>query len=175
MRKFGLFGLVVVSTLAGSAALADGVSVAGVYSTKHKATIDGSTTEVNGFLSIDSDGRMTVYAARRGTTTGKDCYFIPSGNTVNSLLQGRTLVAGTSPSGEPAYQVQLGEDSFGIITQPDAQTGRYRWYFHSGKDDSTATVAGAGHIINSGDNSFSLTVPSLAAFTPTDIHMQRCE
>jgi len=175
MRKFGLFGLAIAGALAGSAALADGVSVAGVYSTKHKATIDGSTTEINGFLAIDGDGRMTVYAARQGYTTGKDCYFIPSGNTINSLLQGQTLVPGTSPSGEPDYEVKLGEDTFGIITQPDSQTGRIRWFFHSGQDDSTATVTGAGHTVNADGHSFSITVPSLAAFTPTDIHMQRCE
>ena len=165
-----------VFALAGSAVAGDAVSIAGVYSTKHKLNItDGSKVEINGLLYIDSDGEIAVYGMRKSTATGKDCYYLASHDAVNAKLQGATLVAGTAPTGEPDYEVKVGNDTFGIFAQPDPKTGKFRWFYHRADDDSLATVVGPEHTVNTGDVSYSITGPKLEGVSLTDIRMQRCE
>lgn len=162
-----------VLAFAGTAMAAD-VGVAGIYSTRHKVNItDGSKVEIDGYLYIDSDGTMSVYGARTSTHTGKECYYPAGKSAVNYELQGRKLVAGTGPDGQPDYEVKLGEDTFGIYAQADAK-GAFRWFYHRGQDDSVATVSGPEHTVNTGEQSFSLTGPRVDALTVTDIRMQLC-
>ncbi len=176
MGKFGLFGLVIAGALAGSVAAGDGVSIAGIYSAKHKVNITGgSNVEINGYLAIGSDGEITAYGSRNSIKTGKECYFLVTKSYVNYGLQGRKLVAGTAPNGEPDYEVKLGEDTFGIFVEPDSKTGNFRWFYHRAADDATATVTGPEHTINTGNDSFTITGPRLASMSETDIRMQRCD
>lgn len=178
MRAFNLLRLITAASalaLTGSAFAAD-VSIAGVYSTKHKVNItDGSKVEIQGMLSIDRDGDITVYGMRVSTATGKDCYYLASHDAVNAQLQGHTLSAGTAPNGEPDYETKIGADTFGIYTQPDPQTGKARWFFHRADDDSLATVSGPEHTVNTNGVSYSITLPRLENVSATDIRMQRCE
>lgn len=154
----------------------ESISIAGVYSAKHKVNFtDGSKAEIDSYLAIAPDGEITAYGSRNSVKTGKECYFLVTKSYVNYALQGRTLVAGTAPDGEPDYEVKLGEDRFGIFTQPDSRTGNFRWFYYRGADDATATVTGPGHTINIGNESFSITGPRLASMSDTDIKIQRCD
>ena len=176
--RTNLLRLITASTalaLAGSAVAAD-VGIAGVYSTKHKLNItDGSKVEIEGMMSIDRDGDITVYGMRKSTATGKSCYYLASHDAVNAKLQGHTLVAGTAPNGEPDYETKVGADTFGIYTQPDKETGKLRWFYHRADDDSLATVSGPEHTVNTGETSYSITLPRIEGMSVTDIRMQRCD
>jgi hypothetical protein len=179
MREFNLFRVITAVsalTLAGSAFAGESVSIAGVYSAKHKVNFtDGSKAEINGYLSIAPDGEITAYGSRNSVKTGKECYFLVTKSYVNYALQGQTLVAGTAPNGERDYEVKLGQDRFGIFAEPDSKTGNFRWFYYRGADDATATVTGPEHTINTGNDSFSITGPRLASMSETDIRMQRCD
>ena len=179
MRKFDLFRVITAASvlvLAGSAVAGDGVSIAGIYSTRHKVNIvDGSKVEIDGYLAIDRDGEISVYGARKSGATGKECYYPAGKSAVNYQLQGRTLVAGTAPNGEPDYEVKIGEDTFGIFVEPDPKTGKFRWFYYRAADDATATVTGPEHTVNTGAESFSITGPRVTTLSMTDVQMARCD
>jgi len=122
-----------------------GNGIAGLFSAAHLvSTVDGKV-RVKDFVNIDRNGKITAYA--QGTSpAGQECYLLASGGDTNATLQGRTLVSGKSPQGDPDYETKIGDDTFGILVEPD-NNGELQWFFHMGKPDRTIKVRGAGHTV----------------------------
>jgi hypothetical protein len=147
------------------------VSVAGLYSTEHYADACRKIKE-EGYINIDEDGKMTVYGENSHASIDV-CYRLSSGREANATLQGRTLVPGISWKGEPDYQVKVGDDTFGILTEPGSD-GNVRWSFHSGKRNSSVNVAGIWNVVNAGDNLYTISGPPLTSPTLSELQAMKC-
>ncbi|WP_167338355.1 hypothetical protein [Paraburkholderia oxyphila] len=152
-------------------------SLAGVYSTAHPLTVDGVKVQTDGFIEIEPNGRITAFE-RDGegpASVGNGCYRRASGTATNAGLQGRILTSGISPRGDGVYQTLAGNgDIFGILVE-QGTNGGMRWFFHSGRANSTVTINGNKNVVNSTDkSSYSISGPALASPTPEQLHSMLC-
>lgn len=156
---------------------ADVSDLAGVYSSAHLVTVGGVKVLTNGYLEIDRAGHVTAFEQRGEgpTSTGSGCYVLAGGTATNAGLQGRILVPGVSPQGEPAFITRAGDDdSFGILARPAAD-GQMRWFFHWQKPNSTVTVAGIRNVVNAaGGATYSISWPAVASITPEQLRGMLC-
>lgn len=160
---------VLAASLLGGCASTGGGSIAGLYSTSHNSGVPGAKIAGNGYIDIDPTGAITVYTQQPGA----GCYRLASGNDTNARLQGLKLTPGSSPKGEPDYQVMVEDDVFGILTEP-SPNGTFRWFFHGGAKNNTVTVVGMGNLVNARTGSYSISGPPVAASTLAQVLAMRC-
>ncbi|MFL9874019.1 energy transducer TonB [Paraburkholderia megapolitana] len=152
-------------------------SFAGLYSSAHTVTINGVRTPTNGYIEIDRDGRIAAFEqdGEGPISVGSGCYRPAVGTATNAGLQGRILTPGVSPRGDAVYQTLAGDgDTFGILVEP-AASGEMRWFFHSGRGNSTVTINGKKNVVNSeNQSSYSISGPALASPTPEQLRNMLC-
>ena len=116
-----------------SVATATTVNIAGMYSASYVTTINGSPLTTQDYLYIAPNGLVNVYLYQDdgSVSPGRNCYLLASGQQVDAPLQNAILVAGTSPSGVPDYEIKMANgDTFGIIAQADSNK-TYPWFIKS--------------------------------------------
>lgn len=150
--------------------------MAGLYSSAHPATLNGSKIEQDGYVNILPNGSMIAYAYRNGGSSllNLGCYQPATYPDANSGLQGHVLSFGKAPSGEAAYLARIGDDTFGILVQPD-DAGNMRWFFHWGQNNSTVTIDGTKNVVRASQGlSYSISGPKLTSPTNAQLQARMC-
>lgn len=149
-----------------------GVSIAGLYSAGHRISTSEGKVKVDDFVNIDRDGKVEVYV-QGADAAGKECYLPASGDEPNSPLQGRTLTQGESPNGERDYETKIGDDTFGILAQPD-NSGNLQWFFHLAKPNRTIKFTGAANTILIAGQFYGLGGKALTSPTLDQLRATQC-
>jgi hypothetical protein len=136
-------------------------SLSGLYSAAHPVTVEGKRVEVDAYLNIDRNGRLTAYSVPENGAGGA-CYRLAAGTDTNAGLQGLLLKPATAPTGDPSFEVQAGVDRFGILAKPSPE-GNVLWYLHSDAHNNTVNVHGLRNIVTDGPHSFSISGAPLSA------------
>jgi len=163
-------------TISGCVAGGGGIPVAGLYSSAHPVTLNGSKVEQDGYVDILPNGSIVAYAYTNGGSSALNlgCYRPATYPDANSGLQGRVLSLGKAPSGEEAYLAVIGDDTFGILVKPD-NAGHMRWFFHWGQNNSTVTVDGSKNVVQAAEGrSYSISGPKLTSPTIAQLQASMC-
>ena len=120
--------------------------VPGLYKIAHQTS--GAQT-IGGYLMIGKDGKMAVYAGKRGKFADgrSECYVLASGTDVDAMMQGQTLRPGKAPGGEPDHELTIDRTRVGVVDRLSAHDP-IAW-FYSGPHGNYK-LNGDGYFVNTG-------------------------